>query len=169
MEPSHRIVPANASKSASIRDTANSLGLHDALRYGPRSLAAENKTRGGLRERLENVCVLPCGRARLLNCVNLHLGLPIISEYDQWDATQDNLKLTMQRNTFGLHMPMRMLMERKIVSRNPHMPALPQSNPHLDILMGRDETLDCADFMMPASELAQPLDVHAEMEKKLRM
>ncbi|KAH9836805.1 proteasome maturation factor UMP1 [Rhodofomes roseus] len=140
MDPSHRIVPANAPKSASIQDTANSLGLHDALRYGPRSLAAENKTRGGLRERLES-----------------------------WDATQDNLKLTMQRNVFGLHMPMRTLMERKIVSRNPHMPALAQSNPHLDILMGRDETLDCSDFMMPASELAQPMDVHAEMEKKLHM
>lgn len=26
------------------------------------------------------------------------------------------------------------------------MPALPQSNIHLDILMGRDETLDVADF-----------------------
>ncbi|KAI0726061.1 proteasome maturation factor UMP1 [Fomitopsis betulina] len=140
MEPSHRIVPATASKSASIRDTANSLGLHDTLRYGPRSLAAENKAKGGLRERLEN-----------------------------WEATQDNLKLTMQRNIFGLHMPMRTLMERKIVSRSSHMPAFPQSNPHLDILMGRDETLDCADFMMPASQLAQPLDIHTEMERKLRM
>lgn len=74
------------------------------------------------------------------------------------------------------------------------MPALPQSNIHLDILMGRDEALECADFMMPgmyihcslshscclpispaypfvlaASELAQPLDIHADMEKKLRM
>ena len=36
---------------------------------------------------------------------------------EQWEATQDNLKLTMQRNAFGLHMPMRTLMERKIVSR----------------------------------------------------
>jgi proteasome maturation protein len=27
------------------------------------------------------------------------------------------------------------------------MPALPQSNLHLDILMGRDETLDTPDFM----------------------
>lgn len=29
------------------------------------------------------------------------------------------------------------------------MPALSQSNLHLDILMGRDETLECPDFMMP--------------------
>ncbi|KAI0688534.1 hypothetical protein C8T65DRAFT_767916 [Cerioporus squamosus] len=31
--------------------------------------------------------------------------------------------------------------------QNPHMPILPQSNLHLDILMGRDETLECADLM----------------------
>lgn len=31
--------------------------------------------------------------------------------------------------------------------QNPHMPAFPQSNLHLDILMGRDESLDTPDFM----------------------
>lgn len=70
------------------------------------------------------------------------------------------------------------------------MPALSQSNLHLDILMGRDEMLECPDFMMPgmsssarihflvsqtnvldllAAELRQPSDIHADMEKKLRM
>ena len=29
------------------------------------------------------------------------------------------------------------------------MPILPQSNLHLDILMGRDGTLECVDFMTP--------------------
>lgn len=36
---------------------------------------------------------------------------------EQWEATQDNLKLQMQRQLFGLHMPMRILMERKLVSQ----------------------------------------------------
>jgi proteasome maturation protein len=54
-EPSLRIAPETSSKSASIQDTANSLGLHDTLQYGPRSLAAEVKTGNGLKERLENV------------------------------------------------------------------------------------------------------------------
>jgi hypothetical protein len=58
MDPSLRIVPANAPKSASVTDTANSLGLHDTLQYGPRSIAAEIKTEGGLKERLENVRAL---------------------------------------------------------------------------------------------------------------
>jgi proteasome maturation protein len=73
----------------------------------------------------------------------------------------------MHRNVYGVHAPIRLLMERKIVSRvrrystlhtialipvqNPHMPAFPQSNLHLDILMGRDEILDTPDFMGGAS------------------
>ncbi|KAI0757801.1 proteasome maturation factor UMP1 [Daedaleopsis nitida] len=135
-----RIVPTPETKTATVEDTSNSFGLHDTFKYGPRSLAAEVTSTSKIRGRLEN-----------------------------WEATQDNLKLQMQRQLFGLHMPMRTLMERKIVSQNPHMPILPQSNLHLDILMGRDETLECVDFMTPASAIAQPLDIHADMEKKLRM
>ncbi|RPD56225.1 proteasome maturation factor UMP1 [Lentinus tigrinus ALCF2SS1-7] len=135
-----RVVPGKGDKTATVHDTTNSFGLHDTLKYGPRSLSAEVNSTGKIRDRLEN-----------------------------WEATQDNLKLQMQRQLFGLHMPMRLMMERKIVSQNPHMPIMPQSNLHLDILMGRDETLECADFMTPASEMAQPLDIHADMEKKLRM
>ena len=41
-------------------------------------------------------------------------------------------------------------------SQNPHMPILPQSNLHLDILMGRDETLECADFMGSGTILLLP-------------
>ncbi|KAI0762230.1 proteasome maturation factor UMP1 [Fomes fomentarius] len=140
MDSSLRIVPSRETKAATIQDTSNSLGLHDTLKHGPRSLAAEAVGTSQIRDRLEN-----------------------------WDATQDNLKLQMQRQLFGLHMPMRLLMERKIVSQNPHMPILPQSNLHLDILMGRDETLEPADFMMQASEMTTSMDIHAGMEKKLRM
>ncbi|KAJ3524116.1 hypothetical protein NM688_g8617 [Phlebia brevispora] len=122
MEASLRLVPASTTKSASIQDTANAQGLHDTLAYGPRSLATEIKSTGAttIRDRLDN-----------------------------WEATQDNLKLTMQRNAFGLHMPVRQLMERQLVGYNPHMPEFRTSNVHLDILMGRDETLETSDFMTP--------------------
>ncbi|KAK7064733.1 proteasome maturation factor UMP1 [Favolaschia claudopus] len=139
MEPSFRIVPGSAPKSASVNDTANSLGLHDTLQYGPRSIAAEIKTENALKDRLEN-----------------------------WEETQDNLKLSMQRNLYGLHAPMRLLMERKIVSANPHMAGLPQSNLHLDILMGRDETIEPVDIF-GGMEDAPPLNIHKDMEKKLNM
>ncbi|KAJ6627008.1 proteasome maturation factor UMP1 [Mycena sp. CBHHK59/15] len=139
MDPSLRIVPANSSKTASVKDTANSLGLHDTLRYGPHSIATEIKTEGGLRERLEN-----------------------------WEETQDNLKLTLQRNIHGMHAPMRLLMERKIVSASAHMPAFPQSNLHLDILMGRDETIEPVDIF-GGMEVMPPQDIHKDMEKKLKL
>ncbi|KAI0340102.1 proteasome maturation factor UMP1 [Trametopsis cervina] len=140
MDNSFRIVPASAPKTASIQDTANSLGLHDTLRYGPRSLATEVQSISPIQDRLEN-----------------------------WEATQDNLRLNLARSVVGLHMPVRLLMERKLVAHNPHMPAMRTKNVHLDILMGRDERLTPADFMMSSSEMQVPMDIHHEMEKKLRM
>ncbi|KAK0506522.1 proteasome maturation factor UMP1-domain-containing protein [Armillaria luteobubalina] len=139
MESSYRIVPSGANKSASVQATAGTLGLHDTLQYGPRTIAAEVKTEGGLKGRLES-----------------------------WEETQDNLKLTIQRNIYGLHAPMRHLMERRIVIDSPHMPALPQSNLHLDILMGRDETIAPAD-VFGGMEAGSSLDIHRDMEKKRQM
>ncbi|KAF8491304.1 proteasome maturation factor UMP1 [Gautieria morchelliformis] len=114
------------------------MGLHDTLRNGPRSLANEVKGGSVIQQRLT-----------------------------QWEETQDSLKMTMQRNLFGLHLPVRQMMERKAVAANPHMPALAQtqSNIHLDILMGRDETLDVAD-VFGDQETSAPLDIHSEMERK---
>jgi proteasome maturation protein len=100
-----RLVPKETSKVATIKDTANSLGLHDTLTYGPRSLAAEVKSTGGLRDRVENVCTcLVLSWVRLTNL------------FKQWEETQDMTKLTMLRNTYGMHAPLRLLMERKIVT-----------------------------------------------------
>lgn len=139
MSGSYRIVPANGPLSkASVKDTSNTLGLHDTLRYGPRSLANDIKGGSVLQQRLE-----------------------------QWEETQDQLKLTLQRNLYGLHLPVRQMMERKIVSASPHMPAMAQfhSNVHLDILMGHDEALDVGDFFGDDST-GLPLDIHLEMERK---
>ncbi|KAL0059662.1 hypothetical protein AAF712_013565 [Marasmius tenuissimus] len=161
MDPSLRLVPANAPKSASIAQTANSFGLHDTLQHGPRTIATEVKSEGGIRDRLENV-----SSADYQLCSTGRFTGP--STYIQWEETQDNLKLTMMRNVHGLHAPMRLLMERKMVTMNPHMPALPQSNIHLDILMGRDEAVEPGDvFGEPIR--APPLDIHADMERKRRI
>ncbi|KAF4623283.1 hypothetical protein D9613_002022 [Agrocybe pediades] len=138
MESSLRIVPARSQKSATVQDTANSLGLHDTLKYGPRNLATEVQSSGGIKSRLEN-----------------------------WEATQDNLKLTLERNTFGMHAPMRRLMERKIVGSTPFTISAPQTNLHLDILMGRDETISPADIFL-GMESGPTFDVHSDIQKKVR-
>jgi len=134
--PQYRIVPTKPAKVASVQDTANALGVHDSLIYGPRTIAAEISSQSSLRERLEN-----------------------------WEETQDNLKLSMQRNIYGLHAPMRSLMERKIVADAPHLPTMHYSNLHLDILMGRDETIEPADIFL-GMESSTSLDVRREIEKK---
>ena len=37
-------------------------------------------------------------------------------ECAQWEEAQDNVKLTLLRDLYGLHAPARLLMERKIVA-----------------------------------------------------
>ncbi|KAF9454941.1 proteasome maturation factor UMP1 [Macrolepiota fuliginosa MF-IS2] len=139
MEPSLRLVPKGTEKIATISDTANSLGLHDTLTYGPRNLAAEVKSTGGIKDRLEN-----------------------------WEETQDMTKLTALRNIYGMHAPMRLLMERKIVNSLPTFPGMSKSNLHLDILMGRDELIEPADIFL-GMETSPPTDPRREMEKAYRI
>jgi len=57
---------------------------------------------------------LPIGRGSRMQVCSLS-GLSLTHPI-QWEETQDNLKLSMQRNVYGLHAPMRSLMERKIVA-----------------------------------------------------
>ncbi|CCU97505.1 unnamed protein product [Malassezia sympodialis ATCC 42132] len=114
-------------------------GVHDAMRHGLRSL--HDETAAGASH-------------------------PLQHRLESWDETQRQWKLTMQRNTFGLGMPMRTMMERKIVSHTPHMPARRVANVHLDILDGRDETLDPIDFL-PSDAHGETRDIHAAMERKL--
>ncbi|KZV81612.1 proteasome maturation factor UMP1 [Exidia glandulosa HHB12029] len=143
MSSEFRLVPApnDGASKATMKDTVGATGLHDTMRFGLRSLAAEANGRNPLQSRLEN-----------------------------WEETQDSLKLNLQRNIYGLHAPVRQLMERRLVSENPHMPGLGNVNIHLDILMGRDETLDVADFFGGALDVESgPLDVRGEMERRRRI
>ena len=58
------------------------------------------------------------------------------------------LKMNMARNMYGMHAPIKMAMERSLVvkARGPSM--LPRrSNLGLDILNGKDETIDFEDFL----------------------
>ncbi|SGY77270.1 BQ5605_C005g03592 [Microbotryum silenes-dioicae] len=147
MQPTLSLVPgASHASSASIADTANSQGVHDTLRHGVRSLAADVAPAHPLQARLEN-----------------------------WDDHREMLQLTLQRQMFGLHMPVRQMMERSLVKQVSHTPpksTLPMtygihpvsytaqsvvprslggftrpSNLHLDILLGNDEQIDVADVL----------------------
>ncbi|KAI8376202.1 proteasome maturation factor UMP1-domain-containing protein [Radiomyces spectabilis] len=140
---SFRIAPAALPETSvkSTYDTTHAdFGNHDALRYGTRSIKSE---------------VLP--------------GHPLEHRLNKWQETQWELKLNMARQAYGMHAPIKMMMETETVSKRHRLPVLPSSNLHLDILMGKDETIDFEDFLNDPAMSTDMLDVHAAMEHKLNL
>ncbi|EIW67682.1 hypothetical protein TREMEDRAFT_64276 [Tremella mesenterica DSM 1558] len=150
-----RIVPAglttsNEPRVISDQATAHSVtGTHDALRHGLTTSAH---------------AVAP-------NTVS-----PLQARLQKWQKTQKELQQTLERNTFGLGVPLRREMELKLVSNSPHHPllnvattsSLPLGGTHniaLEILQGTDETLDAPDFMAGGGSLGEVLDMTAVMER----
>jgi proteasome maturation protein len=121
---SYRIVPKANEKTVtkSVTDTLNSeYGVHDTFRYGPRRIVDE---------------VLPAH--------------PLQTRLEHWDETQNKLHMTMLRNTYGMHVPIRLQMEKAIVSQLNHAPhhLHPEcNNVGLDILNGVDNSLAFEDFL----------------------
>ncbi|EST07463.1 Proteasome maturation factor UMP1 [Kalmanozyma brasiliensis GHG001] len=148
MEPSYVLVPANhASHTSTSSSSATShpvyAGVHDTMRHGIKNVLHEVST------------------------ASHH---PVQNRLEKWEATQDNIKLTMQRNVHGLGAPAHTLMERKIVSYNPAFDPTRSSNSisklHLDILNGDDERIEPRDFL--PSEISSTLpDMHTVMERRL--
>lgn len=91
-----RIVPASAPTSSTSHNityesTAHPLNaVHDSLRHGLTSSTSAAAVQPGTTHALQ---------ARL----------------EQWNATQEKLRLGMQRSNFGLGLPLRVMMEKKIV------------------------------------------------------
>lgn len=166
-------LPAEGQHTASVGTTSHPqyAGVHDAMRFGLRSIAAESQSSavGAASHPLEN-----------------RLG--------SWDETRDKMQLNMQRNLHGLASPLNKLMERKIVSyvcihsahhalrcrrcrtdktlttvtaQNPHYPAIGGglTDMHLSILRGTDEGLDPQEYL-PVRGNWEGIDMHAVMEKK---
>ncbi|KDN37580.1 proteasome maturation factor UMP1 [Tilletiaria anomala UBC 951] len=144
----YAIVPTAhaAATSTSTSETSHPVhkGIHDTMRYGPRSLAFETAS----------------------NSSGAGGGVhPLQNRLEQWDETRDRLNLNLQRNMYGLGAPLRLLMDRRIASYNPHFPSRQVSNFHLDILNGRDESIEPVDFL-PSEIGSEIVDIHAQMEKK---
>ncbi|GAA5954293.1 hypothetical protein JCM3765_005342 [Sporobolomyces pararoseus] len=141
------LVPSStaASTSISLSNTANAHGLHDSLRHGGvRSIASEVAPQHPLQSRLSN-----------------------------WEQTRENLHMTLERNMYGLHAPVRQMMERQLVGSSPtplHLGGFTkQSNLGLEILMNKDEEISPADVLVDRVETSQLGDFHLAMERKLRL
>ncbi|KAL2916303.1 hypothetical protein HK105_204059 [Polyrhizophydium stewartii] len=97
-------------------------------------------------------------------------GHPLESHLESWDVTQDALKLNMARSAFGVHLPLRIQMERALVKQHVHaIPVLPQRNLALDVLNGKLDTIEFEDFLGDVRTPTNMLDPHTAMEQVLRM
>lgn len=88
-----RMVPgpsAGASATADMSSTAHRehAGVHDALRHGSRNLAHETSSAS---------------------------KQPLQARLEHWEQTRDTLKLTLQRNMYGMGVPIKTAFERKTV------------------------------------------------------
>lgn len=94
LAPGYALVPPNYAAHTSTSSTSSTshpvyAGVHDTMRHG-----------------MKNV----------LHHVSTQSHHPIQNRLENWEATRDNLKLTMQRNIHGIGAPAHTLMERKIAS-----------------------------------------------------
>ncbi|KAF9582725.1 hypothetical protein BGW38_010838 [Lunasporangiospora selenospora] len=94
---------------------------------------------------------------------------PLENRLAEWDDTQLELKMNLARNMYGMHAPIKFAMERKLVTQARGLSMLPQSNVGLDILDGKDETIDFEDFLNVPSMSTDMVDVHTVMEHKLKL
>merc|ERR1712121_561260 len=92
---------------------------------------------------------------------------PLESSEAHWNEHQDKIRMTVLRNTQGVHAPLRLLMERKAVSHVSRLPFLPSHNVALDVLTGNDECIGFED-VLGGPEVSEVMgNPHAMVEKRL--
>ncbi|EPE28236.1 hypothetical protein GLAREA_09356 [Glarea lozoyensis ATCC 20868] len=143
--PSHTTQISTTSLSA-----PSAPGLHDTLRAGVGPTKSTSTTTSGTPD-------------------SAH---PLESRLKNWEATQESLKMTGLRRTFGMSEAVRRGMELKIVGEGAWRPAVLGGNGrgdlHEDILRGRDTEIVWEDIFT-GDELRTIPGFHDEMERKVKM
>jgi len=92
---------------------------------------------------------------------------PLEASEAKWNEHQDKIRMTMLRNTQGVHAPFRLLMERKAASQVSRLPFLPSHHVALDVLTGNDEFVGFEDIL-GGPEVGEVMgNPHAMLEKRL--
>ncbi|KAI8592147.1 proteasome maturation factor UMP1-domain-containing protein [Geranomyces variabilis] len=139
-EGSLRLIPATQPSRATVAVVGRDTeyGVHDSMREGIRSVASEVIARH-----------------------------PVENIESQWKQTQEQLRMTMHRQTFGLHAPLRLQMEKALVNQVRRVPVGPVRNFGLDILENRDASIDYEDFLGAPQWSTSTIDPHVAMEHAL--
>ncbi|XP_055333335.1 proteasome maturation protein-like [Paramacrobiotus metropolitanus] len=132
-----------ASNHASIdgaveQESVNPHGLRDALQSGLSSVARK--------------------------AVDVH-PLEISELYH--DTQEDRMNYAMLRSTQGIHAPLRLQMEKFLVKQPSRNSVMPSSNLHLDVLNGKDETIDLEDVLNAPEYWEKEVHPHLLLEKRL--
>jgi proteasome maturation protein len=146
-----RIVPESNKPSVHTTTTSSAPsapGIHDTLRHGVAPSAYDAATN------------VPAS------------SHPLEARLKNWEATQDALRMSTLRTTYGLAEPVRRGMELKMVKDSEWRPlALGGGLPsvHEDILKGREDMISWEDVFTDDGSGVQAPAVHDEMEKKLKI
>ncbi|KAJ2156687.1 hypothetical protein GGF46_005016 [Coemansia sp. RSA 552] len=98
----------------------------------------------------------------------LSVGHPLESRLANWESSQLGMKLHMQRQVYGLHAPLRTMMEIRAVEQTPSVLGSRASRIQRDILLGKDETIDVCDiFGGPAED--DTASVHQMLAARLHV
>eukprot|EP00128_Syssomonas_multiformis_P006394 Colp12_sorted_trinity150504_noHs@23023 len=82
--------------------------------------------------------------------------------------TKEQQRFNMLSRTHGQHFPMKLQMERNLVTQARRLPGLHTSNVALETLLGLDECIEYEDFLNdPREQERMPADVHTLMEKRM--
>ncbi|KAJ1960026.1 hypothetical protein GGI12_004029 [Dipsacomyces acuminosporus] len=138
MSTSFKIEEATNRNTSAALPVSAEFGIQDVIRQGPSSRVDQEFT----------------------------AAHPLESRLANWENSQLNMKLHMQRRIYGLHAPLRTMMEIQAVKQAPFSLDTGTSRFQLDILTGKDETIDAEDIFSDSSEVELP-DVHLMLSKKL--
>ena len=93
---------------------------------------------------------------------------PLEASEGRWNEHQDKIRMTVLRNTQGIHAPFRLHMERRAASQVSRLPFLPSHHVALDVLTGNDECVGFEDFLggqeVGSEVMGNP---HALVEKRM--
>ncbi|XP_056009650.1 proteasome maturation protein-like isoform X2 [Ostrea edulis] len=89
-------------------------------------------------------------------------------EYSEmhWHENKVKMDLAMLRNTQGIHMPLRLQMEKNVAQKINRLPGMHSSHLMSDILSGRDEMIDFEDLLNNPADCEAIGDIHLLMERK---
>ncbi|XP_062577528.1 proteasome maturation protein-like [Saccostrea cucullata] len=89
-------------------------------------------------------------------------------EYSEkhWQENKVKMDFAMLRNTQGIHMPLRLQMERNVAQKVNRLPGMHSSHLMSDILSGRDEIIDFEDILNNPADCEAVGDVHLLVERK---